>query len=48
MSPTILFALLLAAPCTAPEFRQFDFWVGDWDTYDMSDTTKVVARNRLR
>jgi hypothetical protein len=47
MSPTILFALLLAAPCTAPEFRQFDFWVGDWDTYDMSDTTKVVARNKV-
>ncbi len=19
------------APCTAPEYRQFDFWVGDWD-----------------
>jgi hypothetical protein len=18
-------------PCSAPEFRQFDFWVGDWD-----------------
>jgi hypothetical protein len=18
-------------PCTAPEFRQFDFWVGEWD-----------------
>ena len=47
MSPTILFAMLLAAPCSAPEFRQFDFWVGDWDTYDMSDTTKVVARNKV-
>ena len=20
-----------ALPCSAPEFRQFDFWVGDWD-----------------
>ncbi len=19
------------APCTAPEFKQFDFWVGEWD-----------------
>jgi hypothetical protein len=19
------------APCSAPEFRQFDFWVGDWE-----------------
>jgi hypothetical protein len=42
--PTLM---LLAAPCTGPEFRQFDFWVGDWDTYDMTDTTKVVARNRV-
>jgi hypothetical protein len=35
------------APCTAPEFRQFDFWIGDWDTYEMADTSKVVARNRV-
>jgi hypothetical protein len=38
----ILFATLLAAPaaaqtapvanvCTAPEYRQLDFWVGDWE-----------------
>jgi hypothetical protein len=35
------------APCTSPEFRQFDFWIGDWDTYGMADTSKVVARNRV-
>ena len=23
-----------ANPCAAPEFRQFDFWVGYWDVYD--------------
>jgi hypothetical protein len=22
-----------AAPCTSPEFHQFDFWVGRWDVY---------------
>jgi hypothetical protein len=44
---SLLLAAMLAAPCTAPEFRQFDFWVGDWDTYEMSDTTRVVARNRV-
>ena len=32
----------LAAPppggyCTAPEFHQLDFWIGDWDTIDMQD-----------
>ena len=22
------------APCTAPEYREFDFWIGDWASYD--------------
>ncbi len=35
------------APCRAPEFRQFDFFAGDWDTYDVDSATKVVARNRV-
>jgi hypothetical protein len=35
MKSTALILLLLApalqgAPCEAPEFRQFDFWVGEW------------------
>jgi len=36
-----------AAACSGPEYRQLDFWIGDWDTYDMADTTKVVARNEV-
>jgi hypothetical protein len=36
-----------AAACAAPEFRQFDFFAGDWDTYDVADSTKVVARNQV-
>lgn len=24
-------------PCAAPEFRQFDFWVGDWDVASAKD-----------
>jgi hypothetical protein len=36
-----------AAPCAAPQFRQLDFWAGDWDTYDVSEPTKVVARNHV-
>jgi hypothetical protein len=35
------------ASCAAPEFRQFDFFVGDWDTYDVADSSKIVARNRV-
>lgn len=36
-----------AAPCGAPEFRQFDFFAGDWDTYDVDSAAKIVARNRV-
>jgi len=31
--------------CSASEYRQFDFFAGDWDTYDVSDSTRIVARN---
>lgn len=33
------------APCTAPEHRQFDFWLGDWDVRD--GTGKLVGRNSI-
>lgn len=36
-----------APSCATPEYHQFDFFVGDWDTYDVSDSTKIVARNRV-
>jgi hypothetical protein len=32
------------APCSAPPYRQFDFWLGDWDVFDASDPVKPVAR----
>jgi hypothetical protein len=28
------------APCSAPEFHQFDFWLGDWDSFDFGTATK--------
>jgi hypothetical protein len=29
----------------APEYRQFDFWVGDWDAFDFDNpSTKRAAR----
>jgi hypothetical protein len=34
-------------PCKAPEYRQFDFFVGDWDTYDVAAPSKLVARNKV-
>jgi hypothetical protein len=36
-----------STPCTAPEYRQFDFWLGDWDTYEVNSPDKIVARNRV-
>ena len=34
------------AACTAPEYRQFDFWVGEWDVYP-SGKDKLVSRSRI-
>lgn len=34
-------------PCSAPEHRQFDFWAGDWDTFETNDAKTVVARGRV-
>ncbi len=28
--------------CTASEYRQFDFWAGDWDVFDVGGSTKVA------
>jgi hypothetical protein len=33
--------------CMAPEYRQFDFFLGDWDTFDIAAPDKVIARNRV-
>jgi hypothetical protein len=34
------------ASCATPEYRQFDFWVGDWDGFEIDSLTKV-ARIRV-
>lgn len=40
-----------AAPpsgCSAPEYHQMDFWIGDWDTYESDDPSgAVVARAQV-
>ena len=34
-----------SAKCPAPEYRQFDFWLGDWDTFEVvGDTATSIAR----
>lgn len=35
--------------CSDAEYRKFDFWIGDWDTFDLPLTpdSKSIARNRV-
>ena len=35
------------AACSAPEYRQFDFWIGDWDAFDVSDPKTSTAHIRI-
>ena len=48
---TASLAAAAAAPrpagCHAPEYRQLDFWLGDWDTYEADDATTSVARTHV-
>src|SRR6185437_5912368 len=51
--PAVAASPLLAAPhastaCSAPVYRQFDFFAGGWDTYDIAAPDKVVARNTVK
>jgi hypothetical protein len=34
------------ASCSAPEYRQFDFWLGDWDAFENRGSAPV-ARTRV-
>jgi hypothetical protein len=33
-----------ALPCVAQSYHDFDFWIGDWDVFDVSAPDKQVAR----
>jgi hypothetical protein len=35
------------AVCSDPLYRQFDFWMGDWDVIDVDNPGKPVARTRV-
>ena len=34
-------------PCSTSEYHQFDFWIGHWDTFEVNNSTKVIAHNRV-
>jgi len=33
--------------CSAPEYHQFDFWIGDWDAFDADKPGTLEARLRV-
>lgn len=35
------------ALCKQANYRQFDFWVGDWNVYSAQDASKKVGENRI-
>jgi hypothetical protein len=38
----------VSADCTAAQYRQFDFWIGDWDTFETEPAGgKSIARARV-
>jgi hypothetical protein len=38
---------VVSKPCAAPEHRQFDFWVGDWDVFERANAGQRVARAQV-
>jgi hypothetical protein len=36
-----------AEPCTSAEYRQFDFWIGDWDAFKYTNPTVPTAHVRV-
>lgn len=35
------------SPCSAPEYRQFDFWVGEWDVVNQARPDATPARSTI-
>jgi len=40
-------ALAGAAHCSAPQYRQLDFWLGNWKAYDNGGKGPYVARDEI-
>ncbi len=47
-APAALQAQAAPPTCDAPEYRQFDFWVGDWDVNQKQTTTRIGTNNVTR
>jgi hypothetical protein len=33
--------------CSAPEYHQLDFWLGDWDAFDSDEPSQAIARTHV-
>lgn len=31
------------APCALPQYHQFDFWIGDWDAFEVGSPSRPIA-----
>lgn len=40
-------ALAQNSPCSAPQYSQFDFWVGDWEVYGAKAPDKKIADSKI-
>lgn len=36
-----------ATACSSPEYHQFDFWIGDWDAFDVNTPQTISAHIRV-
>jgi hypothetical protein len=46
-SVQIAFSAAPVKHCETPAYRQFDFWIGDWDAFDVGNASEAVARTRV-
>ncbi|MGH9442716.1 MAG: hypothetical protein ACRD16_10630 [Thermoanaerobaculia bacterium] len=46
LAGTVVSAAVAAEPCSAPEYKQFDFWAGEWNVEETGAPGKPVAVSR--
>lgn len=44
-APALAQTAAAPAPCQTPEYRQFDFWIGQWDVFNPAG--KLVGHSRI-
>lgn len=46
-APEFLAVVARQTPCTTPEYRQFDFWLGEWDIIPAGATAPTGGQNSI-